>query len=740
MTKYILPSSNNTSEFENITITPNTHNLKEKIFTNTLLNNINCFLSYNDENLNEINENQYLINLQTNDIKKIQKHDFIKIETESIDAFFVKKESKAYSLFKIEDNLNKIYSKKSIDDAFYQIINELNEDNTIDNIIKENIGKDIKNITIKNSNGEYQINKDVKYGIMESFKNILLNKNINDIDISILKEHINESINDYLSNNNTLSKEFNKTFDYENNYSMIKTISYSETKNDGLNSELNYINTSLFLEDVNNNKYKNILYAKYDECILTEDKDIPFMFHGKTLEKAKKIKGNPDIIIFTNNGEKPEKINDYSVKILFNKKSNIFNKIKNKLINSNNKYRENFITKFFNKPSYESKKEKIINNRINDSFNDFGEKLIKNIEKYFSKDIEIETKKIWKEFINNCDQYKRDEILFSTKNNYFNLIDSNIHHELKQFIIDKFNINKENLINSPFKKEFINKNKIYYSIKADDNTLDIVKKYEKIQNMGMKRGFSDIELNFNEIKDTNVLKNIFSLKQEDGSLKIIVKEDSPDENVIMNIIRNKNDFCNQITIDFNNKRDELIFLKNSVFYRNILNDHFEEKISNDIAKEIVLYNKEKFIDFNKIDEDPESSFLYPEKDDLENIIKKTIKDLNLNIKTINMKKEEKIENEKIENYINTVGKDVLISSFKKGFKVKRFEMDDINKTMKEILNSNELKKEIKKISIDKIENKSIIPDENINNIFNILKDKFKNKEYIRINNKTPTLR
>lgn len=740
MTKYILPSSNNTLEFENITITPNTHNLKEKIFTNTLLNNINCFLSYNDENLNEINENQYLINLQTNDIKKIQKHDFIKIETESIDAFFVKKESKAYSLFKIEDNLNKIYSKKSIDDAFYQIINELNEDNTIDNIIKENIGKDIKNITIKNNNGEYQINKDVKYGIMESFKNILLNKNINDIDISILKEYIKESINDYLSNNNTLSKEFNKTFDYENNYSMIKTISYSETKNDGLNSELNYINTSLFLEDVNNNKYKNILYAKYDECILTEDKDIPFMFYGKTLEKAKKIKGNPDIIIFTNNGEKPEQIDDYSVKILFNKKSNIFNKIKNKLINSHNKYRENFITKFFNKPSYESKKEKIINNRINNSFNEFGEKLIKNIKKYFSKDIEVETKEIWKEFINNCDQYKRDEILFSTKNNYFNLIDSNIHNELKQFIINKFNIGKESFITSPFKKEFIDKEKIYYSVKADDNTLDIVKKYEKIQNMRVERGFSDVELNFNEIKDENNLKNIFSLKLEDGSIKIMVKEDSPDENVIMNIIRNKNDFCNQITIDFNNKRDELIFFKNSVFYRNILNDHFEEKISNDIAKEIVLYNKEKFIDFNKIDEDPESSFLYPKKDDLENIIKKTIKDLNLNIKTINMKKEEKIENEKIENYINTVGKDVLISSFKKGFKVKRFEMDDINKTMKEILNSNELKKEIKKISIDKIENKSIIPDENINNIFNILKDKFKNKEYIRINNKTPTLR
>lgn len=738
MTKYILPSSNRTSEFENITINKNTHNLKEKIFSNELKHNINCFLSYNDDDLSKINSDEYLVKLQTNDIKKIQKHDFLKIETESIDAFFVKKESKAYSLLNIEDNLNKLYSTQDIDNAFYEIINDLNKNNEIDEIIKDNIGNNIKEIALKNNNGEYEINKNIKYGIIESFKKIILNNNINDINIKVLKENINNSINDFLNNNNTLSKEFKETFDYENNYSMIKTISFSETKNDGFNSELNYINTSLFLDDINNNKYKNILFAKYDECIITDDKSIPFVFHGKTLEKAKKLKEDPDIIIFTNNGEKPDKINDNSIKILFNKKSSIFNKIKNKLIN-NNKYRKNFITKFFNKPSYESKKENIINERINNSFNKYGGKLIKNIKKCFSKEIKGEEHKIWKDFVNNCDQYKRDKILFSTQNNYFDLIDSDIHIELNKFLIYKFNIEKENITTSPFKKEFINNDDIYYSVNINDDKIDIVKKYEKIKNMGLERGFSDVELKINEIENMKNLKSIFSLEQEDGSIKIMVKENSPDEKIVNKIIKSNNEFSNQIISDFNNKRDELIFIRNDIFYRNMINDHFNNKINNDIVKEIVLYNKEKFIDFSNVDKNPDSSFLYPEKNDLENIIIKTIKDLNLNIKTINMEKEEKIKNEQIENYINTVGKDVLISNFKKGFKVKRFEMDDINKTMKEILKSSELREEIRKISIDKIEKHSNIPNENINNIFNILKDKFKNKEYVRVNNKSPTL-
>ena len=734
MKTYIIPSSNNTHEFENISINEQTNNIKEKILLNSINKDINCFLSYEDDNIKKIDDKKYLINLETYDIKKIQKHNFFKIETESIESFFINKNSKDYSLFNLNESLDKIYSEKTINEAYFEIIQNINKNNEIDSLIEKKLKKDIAKITLKNNNGEYKINDEIRYEILGNLKDILIKNNTIDLNKEIISEHIEDAISDFINNNNSLSKEFNKTFDYENNYSMIKTISFSETKNDGLNSELNYINTHLFLEDIKNKKFKNVLFAKYDESIITDDKDMPFMFHGETLERLKKIKENPDIIIFTIDGKQPEKIDSDSIKILFNKKSNIFNKVKNKLINTYGNYRENFITKFFKKPSYENKIEKIINIKVKDSFNEFGKDLIKNTLKFFDTNVKnnINSNLIWSEFIKNCNQYDRDKILFSTKNNYFDLIDSKIQNELKDFIINKFEIKKEDILSNHFKKEFNINDNIYYSIDADNNTLDILKKYEKIKNMNMERGFSDVEINFDEVNNSK-LKNIFTLKDHNGEIKILVKENSNDENMLINLIRNPNKFKEKITEEFIEKRDELIFHKNEMFYRNMINDNFDKKIDNEIIKEIVLYNKEKFIDYNNVDNDPDSSFLYPERDDIENIIRKTNNDLNLNIKTIKMKEEEKIENEKIESYINSVGKDALISNFKKGFRVKRFETDDINKTMKEIMESKELKEEIKKISMDTIENKLNIPNENINNMFNILKDKFKNKEYIRIN-------
>ena len=735
MNNYIIPSSNNTHEFENISINEQTNNIKEKILLNSINKEINCFLSYEDDNIKKLDDKKYLINLETYDIKKIQKHNFFKIETESVESFFINKNSKHYALFNLNENLDKIYSKETISEAYLDIIEKLNINNEIDNIIEEKLKKDISKITLKNNNGEYKINNDIKEDILNNLKEILIKNNQIDINEKLINENIKEAISDFIDNNNSLSKEFHKTFDYENNYSMIKTISFSETKNDGLNSELNYINTHLFLEDIKNNKFKNVLFAKYDESIVTDDKDMPFMFHGETLERLKKIKENPEIIIFTKDGKQPEKIDSDSIKILFNKKSNIFNKIKNKLINTYGNYRENFITKFFKKPSYENKREKIIAFKVKDSFDNFGKKLIKNTLKFFDASIKnnIDHDLIWRQFVKNCNQYDRDKILFSTKNNYFDLIDSEIQNELKDFIINKFEIKQENILSNHFKKEFDINNNIYYSVNVNNDTLDIIKKYEKIKNMNMERGFSDIEINFDEVNNNNKLKNIFALKDYNEETKIIVKEGSHDENMLINLIREPSKFKEKINEEFVEKRDELIFLKNEMFYRDMINDNFDKKIDNEIIKEIILYNKEKFIDYNHVDSNPDSSFLYPERDDIENIIRKTKNDLNLNIKTTKMKEEEKIENEKIENYINSIGKDTLISNFKKGFRVKRFEMNDINKTMKEIIESKELKEEIRKISMDTIENRLNIPNENINNIFNILKEKFENKEYIRVN-------